>query len=36
MFYILPANPLAKSKEMVKSRKLFLPLRYAMMFAVPG
>ena len=32
----LSANPLPKSKEMMKSRKLFLPLRYAMMFAAPG
>ena len=36
MFYIIPVSPSRKSKEMVKSRKLFLPLRYAMMFAVPG
>ena len=32
----LSANPLLKSKKMMKSRKLFLPLRYAMMIAAPG
>ncbi len=32
----LSANPLPKSKKMMKSRKLFLPLRYAMMIAAPG
>ena len=32
----LSANPLPKSKEIMKSRKLFLPLRYAMMIAAPG
>ena len=32
----LSANPLPKSKEIKKRRKLFLPLRYAMMIAAPG
>ena len=32
----LSANSLPKSKEIMKSRKLFLPLRYAMMIAAPG
>ena len=36
IYYILAANPLPKSKEMMKRRKLFLPLRYAMMIAAPG
>ena len=35
-FTLYQSVPLSKSKEMMKSRKLFLPLRYAMMFAVPG
>ena len=36
IYYILTANPLPKSKEIKKRRKLFLPLRYAMMIAAPG